>query len=108
MSLSTSPRNIARRRRTAARREQRLADLAAIRDLASQDIGGEPESDTYTTCGLDGLEAAERAIKSWHSSAAQAGDHECVEIIDRLGISAAAREYFAARKVRSAEHFTIG
>lgn len=97
MSLSTSPRNIARRARTAARRAQRLADLAAIRDLASQDIGGEPEYDTYTTCGLSSIDAAEHAIKSWRSSAVQAGDHECVEIIDRLGLALAAAEYWIGR-----------
>ncbi len=69
-------------------------DLRAIRALAHQDQAGEVD-DSYARTG-----DAEDTIQRWYDSARSAGDYRLVEIIDRIGIAAAARIYEAERNAQ--------
>src|SRR5690606_18243279 len=66
-------------------------DRAAIKSLAKQDQSGEVD-DSYARTG-----DAEDAIQRWYDSAAEAGDSDLCEIVDRIGLDEAAKLYEAAR-----------
>jgi hypothetical protein len=66
-------------------------DLAAIRELARQDVSGETD-DSYARTG-----DATDAINRWCASAATAGDSDLTELVERLGVEEAAKMYEAAR-----------
>ena len=68
-------------------------DEKAIRSIAAQDQGGETDDSYARTDALD-------TIRRWRSAAAEAGDTELCETIDRLGEREAARIYEAARESR--------
>lgn len=68
-----------------------MAATKAIRDLARQDRCDDVD-DSYAR-----THDAKDTIERWRSAAAEAGDTECVQAIDRLGVSRAAEVYAAAR-----------
>ncbi len=63
----------------------------AIRSLARQDRQDNVD-DSYAR-----THDAEDTIERWRSAAGEAGDRECVQAIDRLGVSRAATVYAEAR-----------
>jgi hypothetical protein len=67
------------------------ADVRAIHELARQDLAGEVD-DSYAR-----TRDAEDTIRRWHDAGAANGDDDLVELIDRVGLRAAARVYSAAR-----------
>jgi len=68
-----------------------LADLAGIRELARQDQAGEVD-DSYARTG-DAMDT----IRRWRAAGRSANDRDLVELIDRVGVRAAAQIYQAAR-----------
>lgn len=66
-------------------------DIRAISSLAQQDQSGEVD-DSYARTG----DAAD-TIQRWYDSAAEAGDLDLVEMVNRIGLVAAARLYEKAR-----------
>ena len=67
------------------------AATKAIKDLARQDRNDDVD-DSYAR-----THDASDTIERWRAAAAEAGDRECVQAIDRLGVSRAAEVYAAAR-----------
>lgn len=80
-----------------AREVPSVADEKAIRDLARQDRAGGVD-DSYAR-----THDAEDTIRRWRDSARSAGDTECVALIERVGVRAAARIYVEARTDVEAE-----
>lgn len=68
------------------------ADIRAINSLAEQDCSDDVD-DSYARTG-----DAEDTIERWYASARQSGDRDLIDLVDRLGVSEAARIYEAARK----------
>lgn len=67
-------------------------DAKAIRALARQDQAGEVD-DSYARTG-----DAEDTIQRWREAGRSGGDRDLADLIDRVGVRAAARVYEAARR----------
>lgn len=74
-----------------AKSATRTSDEKWIREIAKQDLGNEDND-----WGAHG--DPNRAIAQWYREAAQGGDLELCQTIDRLGRATAAKLYAAARR----------